>query len=71
MIDVSLNTDWDFVVALSATAGVIAIAILGYALMVHRRARAREGQAARDARTPASEADHEAIFFKRYVPPDE
>lgn len=71
MIDVSMSSDWDFVVALSATGGVIALAILAYALLVYRRERAHVQQAARDAGAPAPAASREPVFFKRYVPPSE
>ena len=71
MIDVSMTSDWDFVVALSATGGVIALAILAYALLVYRRERASDPHAARDAEAPASDARREPVFFKRYVPPVE
>jgi hypothetical protein len=71
VIDVSMSSDWDFVVALSATGGVIALAILAYALLVYRRERADDRKAARDADAPVSAASREPVFFKRYLPPSE
>ena len=65
------RADWDFLVALSATAAVIAAAVLGYALVAYVRERAHRRQAAREAEASAPAGDVEPVFFRRYVPPGE
>ena len=71
MIDVGLESDWDFLVAISATAAVIAMVILGYALVAYIRERAHRRQAAREAEAARPAGDGEPVYFRRYVPPGE
>ena len=71
MIDVDMASDWDFLVALSATTAVIAVAVLGYALVAHVRERAHRRQVAREAEESRPTADGEPVFFRRYMPPGE
>ena len=61
-----MGSDWDFLAALSATAGVIALAVLAYVLLAYRRGRAQRRLAALEE-APPSESDPKPVFFKRYT----
>ena len=68
-----IGSDADFLVALAATALLIAGVVLIYIFVTYRRARDAERRSQRAAETLAAAArlDREPVFFKRYEPEEE